>query len=507
MDYPTLAAAGFELPGGASMSSGAYEAGSTSGRLSAWATSDYGPNEHHQYDAATIRARSRHSFRNSGWANSALDSWVTNIVGTGIRPRWKLDDERLREALHTLFGDWSEECDAAGVLDLYGLQALACRGAVESGASFLRRRIRPLSWGLSVPLQLQLIEADQLAEHINEPRGANTVRGGIEHDKRGRRVRFHFFKEHPGENRYSFRAGNLETVGVPADQVAHIYRPDRPGQINGLPWASSVLVRLRELDQYQDAELVRKKTAAMFAAFVEEAVQGNKGVGLAGGRPGAAPVAPGSVSLEPGMLQYLAPGQKVEFSKPADVGASFEPWLRFELLQFAAGFGPTYEMTTGDLRGVNYSSIRAGLLEFRRKCEMVQAHMMVHQLCRPLTRWFMDAAVGSGVLKISDYLENRRNYWRVKWQPQAWDWVDPATEQDAAERQVRAGFKTQEEIAAKLGGDVEEIDRSNAQARKRRQELGLIYTTDAADTANNGALQRTQDGRGASQPESQNAEN
>lgn len=96
---------------------------------------------------------------------------------------------------------------------------------------------------------------------------------------------------------------------VPADQVAHIYRPERPGQNSSLPWSSSVLVRLRELDQYQGAELVRKKTAAMFAAFVEEAHSGNKTIGTAT-LPGGQAAASGPVSLEPGMMQYLARGKK-----------------------------------------------------------------------------------------------------------------------------------------------------------------------------------------------------
>ncbi|WP_444885985.1 phage portal protein [Microbulbifer sp. PSTR4-B] len=491
MEFPHLAASGFQLSGGVSLSSGAYDAAKTGGRLSTWTANDYGPNESQQFDAPTIRARARDVTRNNGWANSGLESWVANIVGTGIRPSWDLDDERLREDLHTLFTYWAEECDASGALDLYGLQALACRGAVESGASFVRRRIRPLSWGLSVPLQLQLIEADQLAEQLNTRRGGITIRGGIGHNKKARRVNYHFYKEHPGEARFSFHAGNLGTVAVPADQVAHIYRPERPGQNNGLPWVSSVLVRLRELDQYQDAELVRKKTAAMFAAFIEEAQQDNRGIGKAGALGGQA-TAPGPVSLEPGILQYLAPGQKISFSAPADVGASYEPWLRSELLQFAAGFGPTYEMVTGDLRGVTYSSIRQGVLEFRRKCEMVQAHMMVHQLCRPLARWFMDAAVGSGAIKILDYLQNRRRYTRIDWQPQAWDWVDPEGDQKAAEGKVRAGFKTRRYFANKLGGNAERIDRENARTRKRTQELGLVYTTDAADTDNKGALQKVQ---------------
>ena len=70
-----------------------------------------------------------------------------------------------------------------------------------------------------------------------------------------------------------------ETVRVPASEVLHIYRPIDAGQIRGLPHVAPAMVRLFLLDQYDDAELDRKKTAAMFAGFItktapEEALLG-----------------------------------------------------------------------------------------------------------------------------------------------------------------------------------------------------------------------------------------
>ena len=52
--------------------------------------------------------------------------------------------------------------------------------------------------------------------------------------------------------------------------------------------------------------------------------------------------------------------------------------MRLQLHAIAAGVGLTYELLTGDLSQVNYSSIRAGLIEFRRRMEALQ-----WQLLRP----------------------------------------------------------------------------------------------------------------------------
>jgi lambda family phage portal protein len=96
-------------------------------------------------------------------------------------------------------------------------------------------------------------------------------------------------------------------------------------------------------------------------------------------------------------LQILEPGEDIKFSDPADVGGSYAEFLRMQFRAVAAAMGITYEQLTGDLTGVNYSSIRAGMLEFRRRCE-VQHGVLVHQLCRPVWAAWMKQAVLAGAL-------------------------------------------------------------------------------------------------------------
>jgi capsid protein len=99
-----------------------------------------------------------------------------------------------------------------------------------------------------------------------DPNG-NHIRCGIEFDLIGRRVAYHFRRRHPGDSTDQ-RVAVPDTVRVPAEEVLHIYRPIDAGQIRGLPHVAPAMVRLFLLDQYDDAELDRKKTAAMFAGFI-----------------------------------------------------------------------------------------------------------------------------------------------------------------------------------------------------------------------------------------------
>jgi lambda family phage portal protein len=268
--------------------------------------------------------------------------------------------------------------------------------------------------------------------------------------------------------------GDLIPVRIPAAEVIHLFRPLRPGQIRGEPWLARALIKLHELDQYDDAELVRKKTAAMFAGFITrlspednlmgEGVSDANGVALAG--------------LEPGTLQILEPGEDIKFSQPADVGSSYSEFMRQQFRAVAAAMGITYEMLTGDLTQVNYSSIRAGLLEFRRRCEAIQHSVIVHQLCRPIWRAWMEQAVLAGALTLPGYATRRRDYQSVKWIPQGWQWVDPLKETEAMKSAIRSGLMSRSEAISANGYDAEDVDNEIAADNARADSLGLVFDSD-----------------------------
>ena len=344
-----------------------YEAAAATRRTTGWtpATSDINTLVFRSAD--TLRSRSRDMVRRNPWATNALDAFVGNCIGTGIKPQSQYPDAQIKEQIQGLWLRWTDEADAAGLTDFYGLQAIACRSVMEAGECFIRLRLRLPKDGLAVPLQLQLLEAEHLpTSETRKLENGNYIRAGIEFNGIGKRVAYHLYREHPGDT--SNPMATTELVRVPADSVLHLFRPIRPGQLRGQPWLTQVLIKLHELDQYDDAELVRKKTAAMFAGFVTKNSPEDRLLGE------QAPDSSGTAlaGLEPGTLQVLLPGEDVKFSAPADVGASYETFMRVQLRSIAAGMGITYEQLTGDLTGVNYSSIRAGLLEFRRRCEQFQ---------------------------------------------------------------------------------------------------------------------------------------
>ena len=425
-----------------------------------------------------LRAKSRDLVRRNAWAAAGIEAFVANAIGTGIKPQSMVQDQATREAIHSLWWDWCEQADAAGLTDFYGLQALATRAMLEGGEALIRLRYRRTEDGLPVALQIQVLEAEHLPTTMNRDLpGGNVVRAGIEFDRLGRRVAYHLYRSHPNDGLLAPMSsqGGFDAVRVDASEVIHLFRPLRPGQIRGEPWLTRALVKLNELDQYDDAELVRKKTAAMFAGFItrmapednlmgESAADAN-GVAMAG--------------MEPGTLQILEPGEDIKFSAPADVGSSYAEFMRQQFRAVAAAMGITYEMLTGDLTQVNYSSIRAGLLEFRRRCEALQHGVIVHQLCRPIWRAWMDQAVLEGALDLPGYRKDRRTYQAAKWIPQGWSWVDPQKEFNAMKLAIRAGLMSRSEAISGNGYDAEDVDREIAADNARADALGLVFDSDA----------------------------
>ena len=421
-----------------------------------------------------LLARSRELVVTNGYAANACEAFAANLVGDGIKPSSLITDAALRDRVQKLWLAWTDEADADGLTDFYGLQAMIAREMFVAGECFVRLRPRRAEDGLLVPLQLQLLQSEMLPFEKTEmdPNG-NRIRCGIEFDLIGRRVAYHFRRRHPGDSTDQ-RVAVPDTVRVPAEEVLHIYRPIDAGQIRGLPHVAPAMVRLFLLDQYDDAELDRKKTAAMFAGFITKTAPEDPMMGEGAADLDGAAIA----SLEPGTMQVLLPGEDVKFSSPADVGGGYEAFQYRTLLSVSASLGLPYHLVTGDVRQANYSSLRAELVEFRRRIGQLQHGVMAHQLCRPIWRRWLETAVLSGALDIGDPAVARP----VQWIPPRWDWVDPLKDIQAQVLAMEAGITSRRKVVEATGYDVEEVDRENAADAKRASDMGLSYRVKPGET-------------------------
>jgi len=422
-----------------------------------------------------LLARARELVVTNGYAANACEAFAANLVGDGIKPSSLIEDGPVRDRVQRLWLAWTDEADADGLTDFYGLQAMVAREMFVAGECFVRMRPRRAEDGLLVPFQLQLLQSEMLPfEKTETAANGNRIRCGIEFDAIGRRVAYHFRRTHPGDSTDQ-RVAVPETVRVPAEDVLHIYRPLDAGQIRGLPHVAPAMVRLFLLDQYDDAELDRKKTAAMFAGFITKTAPEDPMMGETQADLDGAAIA----SLEPGTMQVLLPGEDVKFSAPADVGGGYEAFQYRTLLAVSASLGLPYHLVTGDTARANYSSLRAELVEFRRRVQQLQHGVIAHQLCRPVWRRWLETAQLAGRL---DHLADPVAARAVQWIPPRWDWVDPLKDIQAQVLAMEAGITSRRKVVEATGYDVEEVDRENAVDAKRAADLGLHYRTSPGET-------------------------
>ena len=476
--YPTLTRNGFLLPERIKAS---YEGAGEGRRSASWDAPDVGINSINTPALRNLRSRSRAAVRNDPYAFNVIDKRVSNLIGTGITPRPKIEDDVLRKVQQELWEDWVDESDADGLTDFYGQQALIARTVETAGECFVRIRPRSLDENLAVPLQLQVL-APEFVPHdkFETAKNGNSIRAGIEFNPAHQRVAYWMYRVHP-RDASSLNAGYNQLVRVPAAQVLHIFEPFEPGQLRGVPRLAPVLKRLRSLDNYDDAVLFRQEVANLFAGFISrpppEATQQPRdpvtGQLLTEDRDGFTPM----VALEPGTMQELGPGEEVEFSKPPDAGNNYPDFMRQQLMAAAAGTGTPYEILTGDMREVNDRALRVVLNEFRRRLEQLQFGVYVHQLCRPVRAAWMDMAVLAGRLKLDDYAQRRREYLRTRWVPQGWAYIQPVQDIQARMMEVNAGFNSRSEMVLRSGYDAETVDAENAADQARAQKLGLNYKT------------------------------
>ena len=421
----------------------AYDGAAKDRGTGGWQTSNKAADAEIGPAAPVLRDRMRDLVRNNPTAARAVSVLVNNMVGTGIRPRAKSKDKALNAKVDALWDQWSMQCDADGHTDFHGLTALAVRSMIEGGESFTIRRPRRRSDKIVVPLQFQILEADHLDQSKNQELIATgQIRYGIEYDKIGRRVAYWLFPDHPGDqNPISGRS--LQSTRIDAARVLHLFERQRT-QSRGVPWGTPALRALRDVDDWQAAELVRKKTEACMVGIVFGADEDNQSI--------APKVEDGQGNeieqFEPGLIAYARGGKDIKFNQPSSTAGVYE-WHSVMLHIIAAGWRVPYELLTGDLRQVNFSSSRVGLQEFRRMVEAFQWQTIIPMFCQPIWDSFVAAAFTDGTLPVASI--------PVEWAPPRFESVNPLQDATTDLLEVRAGFVSPQQAIAKRGYDPKKV--------------------------------------------------
>lgn len=433
-----------------------YEGAARGRRGAGWITGSGDANAQIKGDLSTLRERSRDLRRNNPYAHKIIEVITNNVVGKGL-----ITDVKP-ESLERPWKDWAKStaCDYDGRHDLKGLQRLIMDAVVESGEVLIRKRYVS---GMKYPIQYQVLEADFLdSTFLKSPKvSGNYVIQGIEFNSDGKRVGYHIYEAHPGS--YDRINNTLKSNFIPADEIIHVFRQERPGQVRGVPWMAPSMMRLKDLDDYEDAQLMKQKVAACFTAFVHDID------GAQDGDDNSTIDADEAARIQPALIEHLPPGKTISFASPPSV-ENYKEFISSQLRAISAGVGISYESFSGDLSEVNFSSARMGWLEMGRNIDSWREALIINHFLKVVVAdfKFMMELMGT---KVPD----EATFTHI---PPRREMIDPAKEVDAMLTLVRAGFDSRSAVIASLGRDPDEVYKSLKDDNDEADKLGLTLDSD-----------------------------
>lgn len=462
-----------------------FDAASIGRLTSDWGYSILSPDQELSTDLRIIRGRARQLTRSNDYARRFQHMVVANVIGPNgitlqpdVRTPRNKEDESANAQIRDAWSAWGRKGvpTVDGMLTWKGVQALLARNWSCDGEVLIRL------WRGKGPhgFQIQILDVDQLwMDTTITSWGPNRVRMGVEVDEFGKPIAYHLTRRHPSEG------GGAQAVRVPADQIIHAFIPSRPGQSRGLPPMHTAAKTLNMNDGYQEAELVAARVGAATIGTIEsdfgDAFEGDGPSSVNRDPSNSDPNAPATpqppvISGEPGTWQALPPGYKATLHKAEHPTTAYAAFQKSILRSVSSGLSVSYNALANDLEGVNFSSIRQGVLDERDQWKQLQ-DWFVDSICQPIYEAWLECAVLAGVLQLPAFAGSLNRYMSPKWRPRRWSWVDPLKDSEAAAMDVDKGFTTYQQILGERGLDWEEVFEQRAKENARAQELGLNFSS------------------------------
>ena len=405
----------------------------------------------------TIRERARYETANNCYAKGLTLTLANHLVGErGPGLQVLTPDTALNQAIEQRWAEWSHEVRLAD-----SLRVLKQTKTVD-GEAFARLATND-ALPTSVKLDLQLLEGDQ----VTDPWLVSFDSGydGIVYDDYGNPALYRVLRYHPGD---ALRGFSIDYDEVPARRMIHWYRQDRPGQVRGVSELTPALALFAQLRRFTLATLTAAETAAMFAAIVKTTGAGNT-------EDGDAPEYWSTQEIVRGMMTALPDGYDMQQFAAEHPNSTHEQFVSVLLREIGRCLNVPYHIVAGDYANSNYSTARLGSQDFRLSMR-VERQDCEREVLDPLFReWFEEASLIPMLLPpgAQAYLAGLPHTWH--WP--TWEYIDPMTEAQAAEKRLQVGISTKADECGEQGQDWKAVIRQRVieeqyEAQVRR-EMGM----------------------------------
>lgn len=433
-------------------------------------------NEVLRHNLRQMRQRSRDLFNNNDYGKKFIRMVQKNVIGVkGIKLQARtmrdsdnldLIDNALIERAWQLWGK-PFNCSVDNKLSWHDIQKLAIASVARDGECIIQIIETPRR---GMGIRLRILPAEYLDEmHNGDLPNGNTVVMGIEYDPNGMVVAYHLRKNKVRSwmNLWPER----EYLRIPAEDIIHLHVTDYAEQARGIPWAHSAIRRLHMIGKYEEAELVGSTLSSSKMGFLKSATG-----------DAATPTeiyGPGDIDDDGEIVQEITPGMIEQIGHDADFvpfdpqhpTTAFEGFMRAVIRGAAAGLDVAYSTLSNDLENVNFSSIRAGVLDERDSWRMIQAWLIEHLHSRVYNRW-LPAAIINGALPLP-FKKVDTKYQDVAWQARGWPWVDPKNDSVSNRENIRMGTTSRQKVMAQSGDDFDEVLNELRYEKQRAEALDV----------------------------------
>jgi len=401
---------------------------------------------------ATLRRRARYEVANNCTARGILMTKAYDLVGRCPRIQFETDSSEANSLLEDAFTKW------AAAVKLGPKLRTAVTAKTQDGEIFAlyttNKRLRH-----PIKLDLRLVEADQIADPVMTPPTANKV-DGIVFDDEGNPVEYHMLKVHPGEPNLIPRADDIQVI--PADQMVHWFRADRPGQVRGVPEITPALPLMAQGRRFILATLDAAEAAADFAVLLYTEMPPYT---LDDGQYVATPVVPmTSFDMERRMMTAVPAGWKAAQMKAEHPATTFKMFKAEIVNDFGRCMCMPYGVAAGNSSDYNFASGRLDLLPYRKSLEIEEGELEDDLLARLMIAWLDEALKYYGIrYPIIATLDRERISWHWVWGTIGYG-VNPVDEANARRVDLECGLTSRQTEYEKKSLDWEAEDERAAKS-------------------------------------------
>lgn len=450
---------------------------------SSWLTQTESINMELKEGSTRLRSRARDLSKNNEYGKKLCMMTRNNIVGQNgfrLQSRFESGDRafqtEVRRAVENSFLAWSAQgCEITGKQTFVDVCQLLI-GAMPSDGEFLVREVYGDDANNPFGYALQLINIDRLDTEYNRPKssGRNEIVMGVELSQYGQPLYYHILTAHPNQH-----AHERKRQRIPVKDIIHAFVLDEAEQVRGVPWMAPSILSLHHLSAFEESAMMAARHGADTLGFLTKPIAG--GAPLDGAESDDTEEA---IELSaPGTYDALPDGYDIKQFQSEYPAAMTPAFIKNFLRRIASGAGVSYNGFANDLEGVNFSSMRAGILEERYQWMTLQNWFAGAFLQRVYAGWLKAALLkgqivtSSGQVLPGSMLDVLLAH---QWQGRRWQWVDPLKDVQAARDSIKMGTASPQMIADQQGVDVWQVLEDIKEFESAAAGLTTVDITSAA---------------------------